>query len=238
MWLDVPWAFHPGPAVARLCPGGASASSLAKPLVENVIATVVFAAQGRPGRLRRQAHVLLAWPPGPRPRSPVPLLSHSCSPAPWTRLPHGGSASIPRNWLVCAQPAAPDGTHVGRTESADPISYEIAETIRGDPCEVEQAVREHAGLCIDMRADEILISACAVNAASRPRKPGMHARPQAGGGRFGPYGAVSRRGGSVRRLRGQVRRRAEGCVPGAVRCPPTAGTYPAGTWGLAAAART
>ena len=75
------------------------------------------------------------------------------------RLPHGGSASIPRNWLVCAQPAAPDGTHVGRTESADPISYEIAETIRGDPCEVEQAVREHAGLCIDMRADEILISA-------------------------------------------------------------------------------
>jgi hypothetical protein len=39
---------------------GVSASGLAKPLVENVIATVVLAAQGLPGRLRRQAHVLLA----------------------------------------------------------------------------------------------------------------------------------------------------------------------------------
>src|SRR5690242_2415060 len=47
--------------------------------------------------------------------------------------PHGGSASLPRNWLVCARPAAPDGAHVGRTESADPISSEIAEKIRGDP---------------------------------------------------------------------------------------------------------
>ena len=237
MWLDVPWAFHPGPAVARLCPGGASASSLAKPLMENVIATVVLAAQGRPGRLRRQAHVLLAWPPGPRPRSPVPLLSHSCSPAPGS--PTAWRVSIDPQELAGLRPASCARRHTCRPHRVGgPISYEIAETIRGDPCEVEQAVREHAGLCIDMRADEILISACAVNAASRPRKPGMHARPQAGGGRFGPYGAVSRRGGSVRRLRGQVRRRAEGCVPGAVRCPPTAGTYPAGTWGLAAAART
>lgn len=158
MWLDVPWAFHPGPAVARLCPGGASASSLAKPLVENVIAAVVLAAQGV--RAGYGAGLTFCW----RGRQ-APGRGHRCRCFPIAahrhraRLPHGGSASIPRNWLVCAQPAAPDGTHVGRTESADPISYEIAETIRGDPCEVEQAVREHAGLCIDMRADEILISA-------------------------------------------------------------------------------
>jgi hypothetical protein len=78
-----------------------------------------------------------------------------------------------------------------------------------------------------------LTSACAVNLPAGRRKPGMHARPQAGGRRFGPYGA-ERRGQRTRRqrkaaTRGQVRRRAEGCVPGAVRCTPSAGIYRAGT---------
>jgi hypothetical protein len=112
------WPYS-GPLMARK---GAPASGLAKPLVENVITTVILAAQGLPGRLRCQAHVVLAWAPGPRPRSRVPLLSRGFSPAPGS--PTG---IIPRKWLVCARPAAPDGTQVGRTESADAISYEIAE---------------------------------------------------------------------------------------------------------------
>jgi hypothetical protein len=169
MWLGTPWAFHPGLTAARRRSGRARRLQAWYPLVENVIATVVLAAQGLPGRLRRQAHVLLAWAPGPRPRSRVPLLSRSCSPAPGS--PTAWRVSIPlRNWLVCARPAASDGAHVGRTESADPISTEIAERYAVIPDEVEQAVSEHAGLCIGMRADEILISACEQGACPVPDK--------------------------------------------------------------------
>jgi hypothetical protein len=38
-----------------------------------------------------------------------------------------GLGISPPELLVCTRPAAPDGAHLGRTESADPISYEIAE---------------------------------------------------------------------------------------------------------------
>ena len=149
------WPYS-GPPMAR---EGAPASGLAKPPVENVIATVVLAAQGLPGRLRRQAHVLLAWAPGPRPRSRVPLLSRSCSPAP-------GS---PTAWRVSISPPELAGLHpasCARRHTCRPHRVGRSDFLRDSgkryaviPDEVEQAVSEHAGLCIDMRADEILISA-------------------------------------------------------------------------------
>jgi hypothetical protein len=92
---------------------GVSASGLAKPLVDDVIATVVLVRSGasRWGygatlTFCECGHQALGRRHGCR------YVPRSCSPPPNSPTAWRVSASVPRNWLVCTRPPAPDGAYL------------------------------------------------------------------------------------------------------------------------------
>jgi hypothetical protein len=116
-------------------------------------------------------------------------------------LRRGTLASTP-NTSICAHLRTRSATMMTRA-SLDPIFLQkMRKRFRGDRPPDERAC-EYSTSCIDMRADELLISACAVNRAAGRRKPGVYSGP--GGQReirsAAQGGAVDERGSSVRQLR-------------------------------------
>jgi len=112
---------------------GVSASGLAKPLVDDVIVTVVLVRSGASGSAA-----------APRPRSASVATRPSSDATDAATFPaathrrrahptHGGSQHVSPELAGLHPAACARRRKSRRTESADPIPATVAETIRGDP---------------------------------------------------------------------------------------------------------
>jgi hypothetical protein len=159
MWLGAPWAFHPGLTAARQWPGRARRLQAWRSpwwRMRSLRSSLPL----RDFRAGYGARLTFCW----RGRQALgrghgcrcfPVAAHRYRAHP----PHGGSASLPGiGWSAPGQ--LRQTAHMQAAQNRQirfpPRSGKRYAVV---PDEVEQAVSEHAGLCIDMRADEILISA-------------------------------------------------------------------------------